>query len=137
MLSLLVQFFISLPPSFILLFCILRISSYLTPSLLFSLHLCRLLLICCCCCCSATKSCLLLCNPWTAAHQAFLSFTISQSLLRFMSTELVMLSIHLILCCTLLLLSSIFPSIRAFLNESALCIRWPKYWSFSINPSNE
>ena len=122
--------------SFILLFCILRISSYLTPSWLFSLHLCRLLLICCCCC-SATKSCLILCNPWTAAYQAFLSFTISQSLLRFMSTELVMLSIHLFLCCTLLLLSSIFPSIRAFLNESALYIRWPKYWSFSINPSNE
>ena len=91
-----------------------------TPSLLFSLHLCKLLFICCC---SVAKSCLILCNLWTPAHQVFLSFTISQSLLRFMSIELVMLSVHLILCHTLLLLSSISPSIRVFLNESALCIR--------------
>ena len=67
------------------------------------------------------------------------SFTVSWSLLRLMSTESVMLSNYLILCCTLLLLSSIFPSIRVFSNESALRIRWPKYWSFSFNisPFNE
>ena len=71
--------------------------------------------------------------------QASLSSTISQSLPKFMSIALVMLSNHLILCCSLLLLPSIFPSIRVFSNESALCIRWPKYWSlsFSISPSNE
>ena len=68
-----------------------------------------------------------------------MSSTISQSLLKFISIESVMLSNHLILCCHLLLLPSIFPSIRVFSNESVLCIRWPKYWSFSlsINPSNE
>ena len=76
-------------------------------------------------------------TSWTAACQAFLSFTISWSLLRFMSIELMMLSNHLILCHPLLLLPSIFPSIRVFCNESALHIRWPKYWSFSISPSNE
>ena len=77
-------------------------------------------------------------TPWTAACQAPLSFTNSQSLLKFMSTELVMLSNYLILCGPLLL-PSIFPSIRVFSNESALLIRWPKYWSFSfsISPSNE
>ena len=77
--------------------------------------------------------------PWTAAHQAFLSFTISLSLLRFMFIESVMLCNHLILCHPLLLLPSIFPSIRVFSKELALCIRWPKYWSFSfsISPSNE
>ena len=76
-------------------------------------------------------------TPWTAARQASLSFTISWSLL--MSVELVMPSNHLLLCCPLLLLPPIFPSIRVFSNESALCIRWPKYWSFSfsISPSNE
>jgi len=75
----------------------------------------------------------------TTAHKASLSFTISQSLLRFMSIELEMSSYHLILCCPLLLLPSIFPSIRVFSNESAFCIRWPKYWSssFSISPSSE
>ena len=78
-------------------------------------------------------------TPWTAAHQAFLSITNSQSLLKFMSIELVMPSNHLILCRPLLLLPSIFPSIRVFSNEPALRIRWPKYWSFSFNisPSNE
>ena len=78
-------------------------------------------------------------TPWTAAHQASLSFTISQSLFKLMSIESVMLSIHLVFCHPLLLLSSIFPSIRVFSNESALHIRWPKYWSFSfsISPSNE
>ena len=81
----------------------------------------------------------LLVTPWTAAHQASLSFTISQSLLKLMFIESMMLSIHLVLCYPLLLLPSIFPSIRIFSNESALCIRWPKYWSFSlsISPSNE
>ena len=75
---------------------------------------------------------------WTVAHQASLSFTISQSLLKLMSIELVMLSNHLILCCPLFLVPSIFPSIRFFSNELSLCIRWPKYWSssFSISSSN-
>ena len=78
--------------------------------------------------------------PWTAAHHAPLSFTISWSLHRFMSIhELVMLSNHPILCCPLLLLPSIFPSITVFSSKSALHIMWPKYWSFSvsISPSNE
>ena len=78
-------------------------------------------------------------TPWTAACQASLSITSSRNLLRLMSFELVMPSNHLILCHPLLLLPSIFPSIRVFSNESALCIRCPKYWSFSfsISPSNE
>ena len=78
-------------------------------------------------------------TPWTAAHQASLSFTISQSLLTLMSIESMMPSNHLILCRPLLLLPSIFPSIRVFSNEAALHSRWPKYWSFSfsISPSNE
>ena len=77
-------------------------------------------------------------TPWTAAHQASLSITNSQSLLKLMSIESVMPSNHAILCCPLLLLHSIFPSIRVFSNESALHIRWPKYWiSFNISPSNE
>ena len=78
-------------------------------------------------------------TPWTAARQASLGFTLSWSLLRFMSIELVMLSNHLILCHSFLLLPSIFPSIKVFPNQSALCIRWPKYWSFSfsIRSSNE
>ena len=76
---------------------------------------------------------------WTAARQASLSITNSQSLPKYMSVELVMPSNHLILCRPLLLPPSIFPSIRVFSNESALCIRWPNYWSFSFNisPSNE
>ena len=78
-------------------------------------------------------------TPWIAALQASLSFTIFQSLLKLISIQLVMLSNILILCCPLLLLPSVFPRIRVFNNESALCIRWPKYWSFSISisPSNE
>ena len=78
-------------------------------------------------------------TPWTAAHQASLSITNSQSLLKLKSIESVVPSNHLILCCTLLLLPSIFPSIRVFSNESVLRIRWPKYcsYSFSISPSNE
>ena len=75
-------------------------------------------------------------TPWTAAHQAFLSITNSQSPPKPMSIVSVMPSNHLILCCPLLLLPSIFPRIRVFSKESALCIRWPKYWSFNISPSN-
>ena len=77
-------------------------------------------------------------TPWTAARQASLSITNSQSLLKLMSIESVMASNHLIFCHLLLLPPSIFPSIRIFSNESALCIRWPKYWSFSfsISPSS-
>ena len=76
---------------------------------------------------------------WTAAHQAFLSFTISQCFLKLMSIESVMPSSHLILCRLLPLLPPILPSIRVFSNEPTLCMRWPKYWSFSfsISPSNE
>ena len=78
-------------------------------------------------------------TPWTAACQASLSITNSQSLLKLMSIELVMPSNHLILCRPLLLTLSIFPSIKVFSSESVLHIRWPKYWtfSFSISPSNE
>ena len=78
-------------------------------------------------------------TPWTAACQTSLSFTISLSLLRLMSIESVMPSNHLILCLTLLLLPSVFPSIRVFYSELALRIKWPKCWSFSfsISPSNE
>ena len=72
-------------------------------------------------------------TSWTAAHQASLSFTISWSLLNLMSTESAMPSNHLILCCPLLLLLSIFPSIRVFFSESAVHIRWPKYQSFSLS----
>ena len=78
-------------------------------------------------------------TPWTAARKASLSVTSSQSLLKLMSIESVMPSNHLILCRPLLLLPSVFPSLRVFSNESTLCIRWPKDWSFSfsISPSNE
>ena len=78
-------------------------------------------------------------TPWIAAHQASLSITNSQSLLKLMPIELVMPSSHLILCCPLLLLPPIPPSIRVFSSESTLRMRWPKYWSFSfsISPSNE
>ena len=78
-------------------------------------------------------------TPWTVARQASLSITNSQSSLKLMSIESVMPSSHLILCCPLLLLPPIFPSIRVFSDESALHMRWPKYWSFSFNisPSNE
>ena len=78
-------------------------------------------------------------TPRTAACQPSLSITSSQSLLKLMSIESMMPSNHLILCCSLLLLPSVFPSIKVFSNESVLCIRWPKYWSFSfsISPSSE
>ena len=78
-------------------------------------------------------------TQWTAAHQASLSFTISQNLLKLMSIESMMPSNYLVLCYPLLFLPSIFPSIRVFSNESTLHIKWPKYWSFSfsISPSNK
>ena len=90
-------------------------------------------------CCSVACPVRLSATPWTAAHQASLSFTISQSLLKLMSIRSVMPSNHLILCHPLLLLHSIFSSIGFFSNESVYCIRWPKYWSFSFNisPSSE
>ena len=89
--------------------------------------------------CSVMSSRSVFVTPWTTACQAFLSFTTSWNLFKLMSIELVMPSSHLILCCPLLLLPSVFPSVRVFSNESVLCIRWPKYWSFSfsISPSNE
>ena len=89
--------------------------------------------------CSVMSSRSVFVTPWTTAHQAFLSFTISWSLFRLMSIELVMPSNHLILCCPLLIPPSVFPSIRVFSNESVIHIRWPKFWSFSfsISPSNE
>ena len=91
------------------------------------------------CCCTVAQSCPTLCDLWTAACQASLYFLILQSLLRLMSTELMMSSNHSILCHPHLLLHPIFRSIRIFSNELALRIRWPKYWSFSfsISPSNE
>ena len=78
-------------------------------------------------------------TPWTATYQASLSFTVSQSLFKFMSFESVMLSNHLILCYPLLLLPSVYPSVRVFSNESISHIRWPRYWHFnlSISPSSE
>ena len=90
-------------------------------------------------CCSVAKLCPTLVTSWTSAHQAPMSSTISQSLLKFMSIESVMPSSHLILCCPLLLLSPMPLSIRFFSNESTLCMRWPKDWSFSfsISPFNE
>ena len=84
------------------------------------------------CCCSVAKLYPIFMTPWTAALQAPLSSTVSWSFLQLMSIELVMLSNHLIFCHPLL-----FPSIRVFSKDLALCIRWPKYWSFSISSSNE
>ena len=88
---------------------------------------------------SVTHLCLTICDPMTAACQASLSITKSWSLLKLISIESMMPFNHLILCRPLLLLPSIFPGIRVFSSESVLCIRWPKYWSFSfsISPSNE
>ena len=95
-----------------------------------------------CCCGSVTQPCLTLCDPMDSSRPGFPGeghFTISQSLLKLMSIELGTPYNHFILCHPLLLLPSIFPSIRVFSNESALCIKWPKYcsFSFSISPSNE
>ena len=89
-------------------------------------------------CCLVFSRVRLFATPWTAAHEASLSFTISWSLLKLMSIESVLPSNHLVLCCPLLL-PSIYPSIKVFSNELALCIMWPKYWSFSFNfhPSRE
>ena len=89
------------------------------------------------CCCSVAKSCPTVCNPWTVAGQTSPSFTVFQSLLKLMLIESMMPSNHLILCHLLFLLYSIFPSIRVFSSELALCLRWPKYWSFNISPSDE
>ena len=88
---------------------------------------------------SVAHLCQTLCDPMDHSTEPSLSITSSQSLLKLMSIELVMPSNHLILCCPLLFPPSIFPSIRVFSNEPDLCIRWPKYWSFSFNisPSNE
>ena len=91
-----------------------------------------------CCSCLVAQSCLTV-TPWTAAHEASWSFTVSQTLFKLMSIESVVPSNHLIFCHLLFLLPLIFPSIRVFSNESVLCIRWLKYWSFnfSISPSKE
>ena len=91
------------------------------------------------CCIQSLISVQLFTIPWTVAHQAPLSFTISLNLLKIMSADLVLLSNHLILCCSLLLLPSLFSSIRVFSNQPVLCIKWPIYWSFifSIIPSNK
>ena len=99
----------------------------------------------CCWCCNAPAIVVvqslshvwLFATPWTTAQQSSLSFTISQSLLKLMSIKSMTPSNHLILCRPLLLPPSIFPNIRVFSNESALCIRWPKYWQFSFSPSWE
>ena len=88
-----------------------------------------------CCYCSVAKSYVTLCNSMDCGMPRFSVLHYPPSLFRFMSIELVILSNHLILCCPLLLMPSIFPSIRVFSNESPLRIRWPKYWSFSFNIS--
>ena len=92
-----------------------------------------------CCCCSVTNSCPTLCDPTDCSMLGFPAHTISWSLLKLMSIESAMPSSHLNLCCARLLLPSIYPSIKVFSKESALCLRWPKYWSFSfsISPSKE
>ena len=100
---------------------------------------CQLQSLCSTCCCSVAWLCSTRQTSWTASHQASLFITISQNLLRLMSIKSVIPSSHLILCHSLLLLPSIFPSIRVFSSESVLHIRWPKYWSFtfSLSPFNE
>ena len=90
-----------------------------------------------CCVFSVAKSCLTVCDPMDCTRQASLFFTVSRNLLKFMSIESVMLSNCHILCHPLLLLPSIFSTSRVFSKQSALCIRWPKNWSFSVIPSNE
>ena len=128
-----IAYFNEIAPTFSLLGVILDMS------------LVRIPLVCLWCICIhfssvAAQSRPTVCNPVDCnTHQALLSFTKSWSLLKLMSIELVMPSNHLILCHPLLLLPLIFPSIKVFSSESTLCIRWPKYWSFSfsISPSNE
>ena len=95
--------------------------------------------MCNCYCCSVAQWCQTLWDPMDSVHQASLAYTISRSLLKLMSIESVMSFNHLILCHPLLLLPSLFPNIRVFSNESALCVWWPEYWSFSfsISSSNE
>ena len=90
-------------------------------------------------CCSVAQSCLTVSAPWTASCQASLPFTISWSLFQLRSIELVMPSNHLVLCCPILLLLSVFPRIKVFPSDTSLHTRWPKYWSvsFNISPSNE
>ena len=107
-----------------------HILAYFSPVVLFPIQNC---------CCFSHCHVQLSATPWAVAYQDFLSFTTICSLLKLMSTELLMPSDHLILCLPLLLLPSIFPSIRVFSNELALCIRWPRYWNFrfSISPFNE
>ena len=92
-----------------------------------------------CCCCSVARSCLTLCDPMVCSMSGFPVLHYLPEFAQFMVIESAMPSKHLILCHLLLLLPSIFPSIRFFSNESTLCIRWPKYWSFSFStsPSNE
>ena len=90
-----------------------------------------------CCCCSVSKSCPTLCDPMNHSTPGLLFLTISRSLLKFMSIESVIPSDHLILCLPLLLLPSIFPTIRVFSIELAHLIKWPKFWSFSISPFHE
>ena len=89
-------------------------------------------------CFSVITAYLLFATPWTVTHQASLSFIISQSLFKLISNESMMTSNHLLLCCPLFLLPSVFPSIRVFSNESGFQISWPQYWSFSfsISPTN-
>ena len=128
---------------------ILQLFHFLLPvSPLVSNRSCQLVNVSCCTVLLYfSKSCFvqllshvqLLVTPWIEVCQAPLSSTVSWSLFKFMSTESVMLSNHLILCCPLFLFPSILPRIRVFFHESAVCIRWPKYWSFSfsISPSNE
>ena len=93
----------------------------------------------CCCCCSVAKSCPTVCDLMDCSTPGSLSFTLSGSTFKLMTIESMMPSNHLILCCPLLLLPSVFPSITVFSNESALHIQWLEYWSFSfsISPSNE
>ena len=93
---------------------------------------------CCCCCCLVTKPHPTLCDPTDCRHTRLLCPSLSPGV-KLMSTESLMPSNHLIICRPLLLLPSVFPSIRVFSNDTTLCIRWPKYWScsFSISPSNE
>ena len=90
-----------------------------------------------CCCRSVAQSCPNLCEPMDCSMPGFPVLHVSWSLLKLMCIESAMPSNHLIFCCPLLLLPSIFLSIRIFSNESAFCIRWPQYWSFSVSPSNE
>ena len=112
-------------------------SAHWQPSCIPSVRFHFLLSGCYCCCRSVTKSCRTLCDPMDRSTPGSPVLHISQSLLKFICIELVTPSNHVILCHSLLLLPSIFPSIRVFSNESALCVRWSKYWCFSISPLKE